>query len=382
MKVSLQLRNEIDKYLEKVKAHLRGKPAEESQEILANIESHIYEALERKYGECPDCSHLMAVLAEMDPPELYDEDSKPEDGAPPAGGKSSIKVYVILALVLLAMLTALFWVLDPPDRKTEERDAPASNYVPAESGSLNAKVPRQGRLASAPPENIGKEVATKPSALPPEGKAYSDTTLKGEDKPAAAALQNEASLSMVKKAEVYSFIREFKEMKFKEDDASVPNELEVKADGAQIKIFGVKRTNEKRLKKKLVGHFGKLVLLPIEVSSGKAQVKIPSIEGITTYGIALEQPDGELKTLPLMIDSKITYSWGVESDGKRILFAVKDNDGKLAGSLSINASQAKSFGFYSTVRYPGNKASLTISFGAVQQNEKENRIDNASQSKY
>ena len=62
----------VGRFLKRVGEHLANKGQEEKREILADLESHIYEALHScSQGRQPTLEDLQAVLAEMDPPESY-----------------------------------------------------------------------------------------------------------------------------------------------------------------------------------------------------------------------------------------------------------------------------------------------------------------------
>ena len=71
-----KIEGRITRYLEMVAANIGGVPADEQEEILRNVESHIYEALNVRAGENPTIADVEAVLAEMDPPESYAETDK------------------------------------------------------------------------------------------------------------------------------------------------------------------------------------------------------------------------------------------------------------------------------------------------------------------
>ena len=89
-----KIEGRITRYLEMVAANIGGVPADEQEEILRNVESHIYEALSERAGENPTIADVEAVLAEMDPPETYAETLTPEHEKQ----KPSIQL-VILALL-------------------------------------------------------------------------------------------------------------------------------------------------------------------------------------------------------------------------------------------------------------------------------------------
>jgi hypothetical protein len=68
-----ELTKRVTAHLDEIRKHLGKLPADERQEILQSIESHIYDALESRSEGKPTPALLDAVLAEMDPPESYGE---------------------------------------------------------------------------------------------------------------------------------------------------------------------------------------------------------------------------------------------------------------------------------------------------------------------
>lgn len=79
MSSSDEIRAGIRGYLDAVDAHLATQSAEEKRDLLANLESHIHEALDARVDGEPTRADLDAVLAEMDLPESYGAD---RGGAP------------------------------------------------------------------------------------------------------------------------------------------------------------------------------------------------------------------------------------------------------------------------------------------------------------
>ena len=73
MNVSREMTARIAAHLAKVRDNLSGLPADEQKEILQSIEAHIYDALQSKGGDEPSPALLDAILAEMDPPESYNQ---------------------------------------------------------------------------------------------------------------------------------------------------------------------------------------------------------------------------------------------------------------------------------------------------------------------
>lgn len=73
MNLSKELTGQINDHLAEVRKYLGALPADERQEILQSIESHIYDALENRSDGVPSSALLDAVIAEMDSPESYGE---------------------------------------------------------------------------------------------------------------------------------------------------------------------------------------------------------------------------------------------------------------------------------------------------------------------
>lgn len=69
----------VGRFLNRVGEHLAHRRAEEKREILSDLESHIYEALQsRTQDRQPSLEDIQSVLAEMDPPETYTAILTPE----------------------------------------------------------------------------------------------------------------------------------------------------------------------------------------------------------------------------------------------------------------------------------------------------------------
>jgi hypothetical protein len=73
MNLSNELTKQVAAHIDEVRKYLGSLPADERQEILQSIESHIYDALETRNNGEPTPALLDAVIAEMDPPESYGE---------------------------------------------------------------------------------------------------------------------------------------------------------------------------------------------------------------------------------------------------------------------------------------------------------------------
>lgn len=73
---SNEIIREIKKYLAKVAEHLQNTSLGEKDEILQNIETHIYDALKQRFPENPTIEDLNAVISEMDAPQFYSQVGK------------------------------------------------------------------------------------------------------------------------------------------------------------------------------------------------------------------------------------------------------------------------------------------------------------------
>ncbi len=71
MNLSTELTQQANAHLDEVRNYLGTLPADERQEILQSIESHIYDALENRSDGESTPALLNAVIAEMDPPDSY-----------------------------------------------------------------------------------------------------------------------------------------------------------------------------------------------------------------------------------------------------------------------------------------------------------------------
>lgn len=72
MQINEQVRSKVEAYIKEVAARSGSMPKAQQQELLRQLESHIYEALAAKVGERDaQVADVEAVLSEMDPPESY-----------------------------------------------------------------------------------------------------------------------------------------------------------------------------------------------------------------------------------------------------------------------------------------------------------------------
>lgn len=104
-----EARQTIQQYLDNVGRQLSSSPEDERAEILRDLESHIYEAIEaRTAGREATSEDACAVLAEMDPPECY---GRAADGNRGSGGNrwtmGKIALGISIGFLLLAVVTAL-----------------------------------------------------------------------------------------------------------------------------------------------------------------------------------------------------------------------------------------------------------------------------------
>jgi hypothetical protein len=110
-----ELQRKVQDFLDRVAAHLGAMPDDEKRELLADLESHIHEALEaRLSGRTPTLQDLDAVLAEMDPPESYGEPVAADKPAVPGDqtatsartGLGIVALCISLGSLVVAMLLA------------------------------------------------------------------------------------------------------------------------------------------------------------------------------------------------------------------------------------------------------------------------------------
>jgi hypothetical protein len=156
------------------------------------------------------------------------------------------------------------------------------------------------------------------------------------------------------------FILELQTIKLKSSDRDVPNELRGVINGQQITISGTKKTGEKNVMGRGVGHFGKIVLIGKGAAeSGSLSVRVPWADANTYYGIALELTSGVLQPNNVRLVAGTTYKWQASVQGTEFVFEIFDKDRRL-DVLRATSDVVKSFGFYTTVRHIGNKSDITI----------------------
>ena len=101
----------IAHFLDRVSEHLISKTPAQRRELLADLEAHIYEALaSRAQDRQPNVDDLQAVLAEIDPPESYDQtkQTSPPSETTMAMVALSISLGTLVLAGLIGVLTAHF----------------------------------------------------------------------------------------------------------------------------------------------------------------------------------------------------------------------------------------------------------------------------------
>jgi len=104
-----EIQKAVGHYLEKVAAELTNVSPDEKDSILQGVESHIYEALEKRSSGAPTAADLDFVLAEMAPPHSYAQAGgipSPETGPAPGAKvpRSAIIGAILVPFVFLMML--------------------------------------------------------------------------------------------------------------------------------------------------------------------------------------------------------------------------------------------------------------------------------------
>ena len=169
--------------------------------------------------------------------------------------------------------------------------------------------------------------------------------------------------SLSEQVTILPFVAERSSFKFKPHAREVPDELRAEVKGQELHISGTKKSDTRNIQG-LAGWFGKVALSPASQQSGTFQAAIQFIRESDYYGIVLELDNGTLKTERLNADLNL-YQWKtMVKDAKFSLIIAKEGGREI--SVSEDASHVKSFGFYAVVRYPGNKADVTIKFDEVK----------------
>lgn len=186
-------------------------------------------------------------------------------------------------------------------------------------------------------------IAPEPASKPPLSSGFT-----GFEKP------------LKEQVEIVPYAWEMPAVKFKPHDKAVPDEFRVAVNGQQIQISGAKKNDMSRVNGNLIAHYGKLVLTPAEApQSGTLLAKAPYVEDGVHYGIALELTSGKITPDLIRLSQDTSYNWSARIDGGVFLFEVT-KEGQKVSSLQATKTDVKAFGFFTTARYPGNKADLTV----------------------
>lgn len=119
----------VASYVRAVESHLAGVSADEREEILRNVESHIYDALAARAGEGATIQDIYAVLAEMDPPESYADGRPtppapvPSQGPPPIQGRRSLGGWALAVMIGGIVLPLLILAAGAIFAKTSDEEA-------------------------------------------------------------------------------------------------------------------------------------------------------------------------------------------------------------------------------------------------------------------
>jgi len=138
MNLSKELTKQVNAHITEVRNYLGNLPADERQEILQAIESHIYDALQSRSNGEPTAALLDAVIAEMDPPESYGTapsiETEPVQPTAKSGLLKSIGKGYTLKFILITIIAIVYLVLNyMKETKPESADSPPD--LMAEVGS-------------------------------------------------------------------------------------------------------------------------------------------------------------------------------------------------------------------------------------------------------
>ena len=160
--------------------------------------------------------------------------------------------------------------------------------------------------------------------------------------------------------EIIPFIGELGTIKFKADDKAIPNEIIATVSARQIQFNGTKKGHDARVMGRVTGWHGKAVLISAPIpQSGTLIAKIPTLNEATSYGLVLEFKNGTLKWNGIPIEANLNYDWSAKAENGSFVVEVT-KEGKFVDAIRAVAKDVKTFGFYSTVRYHGSKADLTV----------------------
>jgi hypothetical protein len=104
MSLPRELQARIEAHLKLVRDSLSDRPADERQEIVSTIESHIFNALSDISTGSPTVEDLEAVLAGMDTPESYEDDVQLKDIESRQKWRPVVAI-IIAGMVLVGILT-------------------------------------------------------------------------------------------------------------------------------------------------------------------------------------------------------------------------------------------------------------------------------------
>lgn len=135
MNVDATISQIIGKFLDRVGEHLSYKESQEREDILSDLESHIYESLQSRAQDRPaTLEDIQAVLAEMDQPESYGQVGEGPKTVPANKRKMGI-VALCICLGSLVLLGPSFFV-----RVTLHVTPIWSFYFPFLAGEITALV--------------------------------------------------------------------------------------------------------------------------------------------------------------------------------------------------------------------------------------------------
>ena len=117
MKLTPDVKAQIEEHLQAVREHLGDKEESVRNEILEGLRDHINEALARQGGPVT-AESVRAVLDGLDDPASYAEEPARAGGAPAAASRPSGNKWLYVALAFLAVNSVGVWKLIQIERKT------------------------------------------------------------------------------------------------------------------------------------------------------------------------------------------------------------------------------------------------------------------------
>ena len=177
MKTANKTQHRIEQHLNEVRDNLKNSSASEQAEIIQSIESHIHEALEARGGEIPEEQLIEVIIAEMDPPESYNEVGMAESAGKKGKG-------IVLTLAAIAFAGLAFWLVSGKQTGTTDPSGIASDNQVATN--VIAEVELQDEVAaftSSAPELgswVSIDYVKTMDAFNPTNRAWSESLfLKG-----------------------------------------------------------------------------------------------------------------------------------------------------------------------------------------------------------